>query len=228
MKATASRPSHFVAIRLRSDKLKAQAKTLQQVLVRDQPPLEKACTPAGWQHLTLFVLTLDNDEEVRAAEDIMQSASDDVRGLLSGVRTEGALPQLQVTGLQRLKKQSVLAFDVERDATVGAIRDVIRLLYARFAAAGFTQPELAAQAGGGLEAMQAEAAKVADKWTPHSTIMKLSKLRGSIPRCIHTQVLQERGFMTQPFDTVSFSCIELNAMQGYEDGYYPVLARAEL
>ena len=183
-KASPSKPTAFLCIRLASQELKALAKELQQLLVEQQPALSNACTPSGWQHLTLFVMTLQTDHEYSTAKRILKEAEGELKQLFA---THGT-PQLQVQGLAEMNGQ-VAAFSVKNDAVLGSVREAIHLLHKRFSAAGLTQQAAEALSRGrgwrgdaAEQEIEADAAAAAAAWTPHSTFMKLSTLRFNLRR----------------------------------------------
>jgi 2'-5' RNA ligase len=67
-----NRPTHFVALRIKNENIWKKTNDLQEKMMSNFKSHEKYKIPASQLHLTVFVLTLKNENEIKNAKDSLK------------------------------------------------------------------------------------------------------------------------------------------------------------
>ncbi|XP_050783904.1 leukocyte receptor cluster member 9 isoform X1 [Gopherus flavomarginatus] len=99
----ASRPTHFVAVRITSPELRGSVARLQAALSQADPTLAEFCAPLATLHLTLCLLRLDGAGEMQAAVTALRELQAEHRRLLPPA------PLLHFWGLDTFQRRVLYA-----------------------------------------------------------------------------------------------------------------------
>ena len=196
---TKIRPSHFLALRLPSDSLRACCVKIVDTVTLKNSHLRSAAVDPITLHLTLFVLSLQSEKEISKAKSVMAACAEDALVVFGNRR-----PWVALQGLGQFRKD-VLLFKAAPESGVAAIKRFVSKVRKKFIAAGL----LAGDEGAPFKA--------------HATIMKTSKMRGKRA----SKVKQKKAILKAPEDFSerfygmhAFKELELNSMVREANGYY--------
>jgi 2'-5' RNA ligase len=201
------RPTHFLSIRLPCKKLKNFCESIQNLIINCNVKLKDAATSSNKLHLTLFVLTLNNQNEINTAKKILQSIHSISKDIFqynntrrtttsiaaaaaaattttaaatttttaavekreNDTDTEGEvkedghhLPSLHLKGLKLFNKCSVLYMNVEENEDLKKLTELVENIYQLYVENGL---------------IKNYNEKKKSTFTPHCTIMKMSKMK---------------------------------------------------
>ncbi|XP_039253422.2 A-kinase anchor protein 7 isoforms delta and gamma-like [Styela clava] len=144
------RPTHFLAVQITDPIIKGKMKEVQDCIVAKESILENVVVGVDLAHITLCLLSLPNESTVNEANKILQRCRDDLMSIL-----DGEPMNLHISGIGHFDKRVVFAKVVPGD-NEEKLKLFSEHFDKEFALLKSTNPF---------------------EYTPHVTLMKLSKLR---------------------------------------------------
>lgn len=183
-------PNYFIAIRLKSNVLQALFEDFQRRVVIEKYKYTR--TSSKRIHLTLFVLSLKEGEEVEKAKELFRDCNIDLT-----LSSDLMLGDVTFFG------NKVLKIDVIKDELYQKINEIGKILHDKFTEHGLIQDH------------------VWSSWEPHVTIAKTSADRKNYKKLKFDKDMingEEKSFHQFP---VPFTTIDMLLMSGVDDdGYY--------
>eukprot|EP00039_Didymoeca_costata_P017440 m.323310 g.323310 ORF g.323310 m.323310 type:complete len:580 (+) comp16538_c1_seq29:7-1746(+) len=208
------RPSHFLSLRFGSAELKEKVRDIQRHVIAKNPSLEPCAVPLEKLHVTLFVLPLLTDGDVKRAVEAFEAC----KPIIKKVIPEGLVFDISEIGTF---KGDVLFVNINDTEGGPGMKDTLSLLRKKILDMFITHGVLTRDQSQGLQSFH-----------PHITIMKTSRVRfkGSRPRKL--KILKENYedvHSTQLCVGHQLKELQLLQMAGTGiEGYYPVVASIPL
>ena len=211
----ATRPTHFLALRLGDPRLHERVRQLQAQVVAREPTLEPCAVPAERSHLTVLVFHAADDADVQRARDALRDCAP-----LAQRAFGQAPPALSFSGLGSFGQNVLFARVGPANADLEALSrfvEAVRQLY--------EHRELIPPSPGEGPA-----------WVPHVTLLKTSRAsspkkrrRGGGAGRLRIRPESYEGLCAD-LGSHALPSLELCAMRGggADSGYYPVLAELPL
>lgn len=194
-----NRPTHFVCFHITNEEVKKNVGEIQAHITKLTPQLAKGCLPVTALHVTLFMVRLENENQIATAREVMERARPQFIHILPRYL------QLAFTGVSNFRER--LAY--VKVASCPPLEKFVSFLMECFHAAGLRTP--------GNH----------DEYTPHMTILKLSR---PMQRELHTGVISPALYL--PFQNTNvgsqhIESLNLCSMTGpkQDDGFYLRLAQ---
>jgi 2'-5' RNA ligase len=192
------RPNFFLSVRITNPDILNTVDKVQEGICSHFAKLQKCTINPRKLHITLFVMYLEDPEQLRLA----RAALEDSVAILEEYFPAGC-PEFKFKNLNAFGTR-VLYMEMEPGEQKQRLCQFVAALKKLFQARGLLRED------------------EREEFTPHATIMKTSQVQGRMA----IKQRDYREYLTQDFGADTFSCVELNSMQGVaEDGFYPTWAR---
>lgn len=189
-----NRPTHFVSIHVTDEEVKANVQRIQDHITGHTPQLRDGCLVTTALHVTLCMVRLESEEHIARAVAVLKAAQRQFIHILP------RCTQLHFTGVDNFRERLVYV----KVRPNSALDRFVFFLIDQFQKAGLRAP--------GNH----------DQYTPHMTIVKLSR---PMQRQLHTSVISSAAyspFQDSDIGRQSISAVHLCSMTApkQEDGFY--------
>lgn len=188
------RPTHFVCLRITDETVKARVKKVIDHVIRLNPQLADGIIKAPSLHVTLCMIQLKNDEQIEKAKQVFKSFQLQFLSLLP------RCVKIEFTGVDNFRERLIY---IKVKPLPGLSKLVFHMIE-QFQLAGLQTPGNR------------------DEYTPHITLIKLSR---PMQKTLDTKLINQecyRPFMSKNLGCQTVSCIHLCSMHApaQSDGFY--------
>ena len=207
-------PNYFFAVRTYNKSIHRKMREVQGYVKHQKPILQECFTSPDKLHLTLFVMTLADNSDIRKAIEAMRHSAPLIGKLLTTGEPEAEVSLPLKLQFQNLKSfgGKIVYIDVVKNESLSVLRNIISIMKQSFRHVGL-------RFKGG-------------SWTPQLTVMKMSKCLETMEEAGIRQIESRfyRKYAGRVFGSDTVEDIVLCSMNENElepDGFYEMIAKID-